>query len=129
MDYKAIDFKLETYDLAQYLGIPNDIYAEAYLKRGQENYITWHLNIVSESWGIRRIEPIIERVRLNIEWEIPRDDISHNQIARIKHEYELTDSYVRGVLDDFRFFKPIVDFNNYIERVSIDFLNGDIILQ
>jgi hypothetical protein len=129
MDFKTTDFKLETYDLAQYLGIPDDIYAEAYTKRGEENYISWHIKIVTEDWGISSIRPVIDRIRLNIEWEIPRSDISHNQIAHIKHEYELTDSYVRGVLDDFRFFRPIVDFDQYIERVSIDFLNGDIILQ
>lgn len=129
MEFKTTDFLLETYDLNEYLGIPNNIYSEAYKKRGEENYINWHINIIQEDWGIKRIEPIIDRIRLNIEWEIPLEDIQDSQIARIKHEYEISQSYIRGILDDFRFFRPIVDFDTHIERVSIDFINGDIILQ
>lgn len=129
MDFKTIDFKLETYDLNYFLGIPTDIYSEAYLKRDEENYIGWKIDIQTADWGIKSITPVITRIKLNVEWEIPREDITHNQIAGIKQEYELTESYVRGVIDDFRFYRPLVDFDQYIERVSIDFINGDIIFQ
>ena len=109
MDYKKTNFTVEVENLNHYLGLAKHIYSEAY-KKG-ENFL-----IVKDGE--------VARVKLTLEWEIPLEELTPQQINKLPEDTELTNNYARGIINDFRHF-TINQISNH-NLIVIDFLTNEI---
>jgi hypothetical protein len=107
MEYKKITVEVE--NLNNFLGLPKHIYSEAY-KIG-ENFL-----VIEDGKVVR--------VKLELQWEIPLEELTPHQINKLPEDTELTEHYARGIINDFRHYT--VNQMGNSDLVVVDFLTNEI---
>ena len=138
MTYQTTLFDIDYRNLWFYLGVTKDTYIEFGKSTYPKSVINWEVDIEDRSFGIMRINPIINDIHLHCYWEITLEDISDickdNLIANF--DCDISVNYISGKLEPFVFRNYKV--NNEVEMngsqmiimdVLIDFITKEITIR
>lgn len=138
MTYQTTLFDIDYRNLWFYLGVTKDTYIDFGKSTTPKSVINWEVDIEDRSFGIMRINPIINDVNLYCYWDIMLEDLSHICVENLmaKFECEVNDERIYGVIQPstFRNYKIIneVEINGgqmIIMDVLIDFITKEITIR
>jgi hypothetical protein len=138
MTYQTTLFDIDYRNLWFYLGVTKDTYIDFGKSTNSKSVINWEVDIEDRSFGIMRINSVINDLHLNCYWDIMLEDISDickdNLMA--KFDCDISDLHIYGTItpDVFRNYKVIneVEMNGgqmIIMDVLIDFITKEITIR
>jgi len=92
MELRTTKFDVTAEHIGYYLNIPVDIEIDYWTERTDEKVIAWYLEVYASKGGIPYIQSHFQYINVTIHWSIDKDDLSEEQITRLKHRHEVTES-------------------------------------
>jgi hypothetical protein len=135
MDFKTTKAEVTLQDINYALGLDSDI--DIFTKISSQN-ITWNVEISQKEWGIKSIDIEIDKIYIEIEWEIYKEDLALIEITSLIcksdmfHTVEESSKYITGTFKIFGNMFNIVENLEVnggileIEEVLIDFMENEI---
>ena len=135
MDFKTTKAEVTLQNINYALGLNSDI--DVFTKISSQN-ITWNVEISQKDWGIKSIDVEINKVYIEIEWEIYKEDLTLIEITSLLcksdmfHTVEESSKYITGTFKIFGNMFNIIENLEVnggileIEEVLIDFMDNEI---
>ena len=92
MELRTTKFDVTAEHIGYYLNLPVDIEIDYWTERMDEKVIAWYLEVYASKGGIPYIQSHFQYINVTIHWSIDNDDLSEEQITRLKHRHEVTES-------------------------------------
>jgi hypothetical protein len=135
MDFKTTKAEVTLQHLNYALGLDSDI--DVFTKISSMN-INWNVEISEKEWGIKSIDVTVNKLYIEIEWEIYKEDISdYERISLLSksdmfHTVSETSQYIIGSYKIFGNMFNIIENLEVnggileIEEVVIEFMDNEI---
>lgn len=135
MDFKTTKAEVTLQHLNYALGLDSDI--DVFTKISSMN-INWNVEISEKEWGIKSIDVTVNKLYIEIEWEIYKEDISdYERISLLSksdmfHTVSETNTYIIGTYKIFGNMFEIIENLEVnggileIEEVVIEFMDNEI---
>ena len=135
MDFKTTKAEVTLQHINYALGLDSDI--DVFTKITSQN-ITWNVEISQKEWGIKALDIEINKVYIEIEWEIYKEDLTLIEITSLLcksdmfHSVQESSKYITGTYKIFGNMFNIIENLEVnggileIEEVLIDFMENEI---